>query len=298
MKLLISSFAAVLIGLGMGFSASEAEAKRLGGGKTMGAQRNVTTPPAATPPARQAQQAAPAQQAGAGAQPAAASGLAKWAPMLGGLAIGGMLGAMFAGEGFFGAMGSILMIAALAFAAVVLVRMFMRNRAQPAAAAAGGMRQPMQYQGLGNETVAAPPPSQSAGFDAQPAAVHANVPAGFDIAGFVRHAKLSYIRLQAANDSGSIDEIRDFTTPEMFASLQADIAERGGSAQSTDVVTLNADLLEVVTEGGMHWASVRFAGLVSEAPGQSPVSFEEIWNLCKPVDGSTGWVLAGIQQLH
>jgi predicted lipid-binding transport protein (Tim44 family) len=292
MKRIALSLMALL--LGVGFAVGEADAKKLGSGKPMGTQRNVTAPPASTPPARQAQQAAPAQAPAA--QPA--SGLAKWAPMLGGLAIGGMLGALFAGQGFGGALGSILMIALLAFAAVFVVRLLMRGRAQPAAAGAGAGGQPMQYQGLGNETVAAPPPSQSAGFEAQPVPVATNVPAGFDVAGFVRHAKLSYIRLQGANDAGNLDEIRDFTTPEMFESLKADIAARDGARQTTDVVTLNADLLEVVTEGDRHWASVRFAGMVSETPGQAPVAFEEIWNLSKPVDGSAGWMLSGIQQMH
>mgnify|MGYP001618227673 FL=1 len=68
--------------------------------------------------------------------------------------------------------------------------------------------------------------------------------------------------------------------------------------QHTDVVTLNADLLEVATEGDKHWASVRFSGLVREEPGQAPAPFEEVWNLSKPLDGSSGWLLAGIQQMH
>jgi predicted lipid-binding transport protein (Tim44 family) len=156
----------------------------------------------------------------------------------------------------------------------------------------------MQYSGLGNETVAAPPPSQSAGFEPQPARPVANIPAGFDTEGFLRQAKLSYIRMQTANDAGNVDEIRDFTTPDMFQDLKADIDARGGAKQFTDVVTLNADLLEVVTEGDRHWASVRFSGLVRETPGQSPASFEEVWNLAKPADGSTGWLLAGIQQMQ
>jgi predicted lipid-binding transport protein (Tim44 family) len=82
----------------------------------------------------------------------------------------------------------------------------------------------------------------------------------------------------------------------MYAVLSEELRSRG--AQQTDVVTLNADLLEVATEGERHWASVRFSGLVSEAPGAAPASFEEVWNLSKPVDGSSGWQLAGIQQMH
>ena len=215
--------------------------------------------------------------------------------MLGGLAIGGLLGSMFSGGGLGGAMGSILMMALLAFAVFFVIRLLMRGRANQQAAPATG---PMQYSGLGNETVAAPPPSQSSGFEAQPALPAANIPAGFDAEGFVRQAKLSYIRMQTANDAGNVEELREFTTPDMFQALQADVDARGGAKQFTDVVTLNADLLEVVTEGDRHWASLRFSGLVRETPGQAPASFEEVWNLTKPADGSTGWLLAGIQQMH
>ena len=288
MKRILSSMIAVFIGVGL--VAAQADAAKVGGGRSMGTQRNITSAPKATPPST-AQQAAPATAAAAAPQ----SALSRWAPMLGGLAIGGLLGSMFAG-GMGGAIGNILMIALLAFAAVFVIRLLMRGRATPQAAPAGGA--PLQYSGLGNETVAAPPPSQAAGFEAQPAPVAANVPAGFDVEGFVRQAKLSYIRMQTANDAGNIAELRDFTTPEMFESLNADITARGGVKQFTDVVTLNADLLEVVSEGGKHWASVRFSGLVREVPGQAPGSFEEVWNLVKPEDGSTGWLLSGIQQMH
>lgn len=295
MKRILMGLMAVFLGAGL--AVGEAEAAKVGGSKNVGTQRNVTNaPPAATPP-KQAQQAAPA------AAPAAApqSALSRWAPMLGGLAIGGLLGSMFAGNGLGGMMGmigSLLMVAALGFAAFFLIRMFMRGRGSPQPAPATGQ---MQYAGLGNETVAAPPPSQSAGFEAQsvPAArAAASLPVGFDGEGFVRQAKLSYIKMQTANDAGNVAELREFTTPEMFDALKADVDSRGGVKQFTDVVTLNADLLEVVTEGDVHWASVRFSGLVREVPGQAPGSFEEVWNLSKPADGSSGWLLAGIQQMH
>ena len=287
----------ILLGLiamfmGMTLVAADAGAAKLGGNRSVGTQRNITSAPQATPP-RQAQQAAPATPPAAAPQPQSA--LSRWAPMLGGLAIGGLLGSMFGGGGFGGGIGSMLMMALLAFAVFFVIRLLMRGRTNPQAAPASG---PMQYSGLGNETVAAPPPSQSAGFEAQPARVAANIPAGFDVEGFLRQAKLSYIRMQTANDAGNLAEVREFTTPEMYEPLKADIEVRGGAKQFTDVVTLNADLLEVVTEGDKHWASVRFSGLVREVPGQAPASFEEVWNLAKPADGSTGWLLAGIQQMH
>jgi predicted lipid-binding transport protein (Tim44 family) len=152
----------------------------------------------------------------------------------------------------------------------------------------------MQYAGLGRDTVFATPPAQS--LPGAPA--RARVPAGFDAEGFLRAAKTNFVRLQVANDSGQLDEIREFTTDEVFEEVKKDIAERGVAAQQTDIASLNAELLELVTEGDKHWASVRFSGLSRETPGTAPTGFEEVWNLVKPADGSSGWLLAGIQQMH
>jgi predicted lipid-binding transport protein (Tim44 family) len=270
-----AGIAAVLLGVALAMP--EAEAKRLGGGRTMGAQRNLTAPAPAAAPAKPAQPAA-----------APAASTSKWGPLLGGLALGGVLGALFAGNPILGTMLSALLLGMLAYAAFALVRALRAPRIAPAPA--------LQYAGLGSETVAAPPPSQAAGLDLRAAAgvPHAQVPAGFDVAAFLRAAKENFIRLQMANDSGRLDELREVTTPGMYEALRAD----AGAGQQTDVVTLHADLLEVATEAGRHWASVRFSGLMREAPGAAPSSFEEVWNLTKPVDGSSGWLLAGIQQMH
>src|SRR5687768_18001667 len=55
-------------------------------------------------------------------------------------------------------------------------------------------------------------------------------------------------------------------------------------------------LFRSATDGDRHWASVRFTGTVREAPGVAPEPFAEVWNLVKPADGSSGWLLAGIQR--
>jgi predicted lipid-binding transport protein (Tim44 family) len=74
--------------------------------------------------------------------------------------------------------------------------------------------------------------------------------------------------------------------------------ERGSKAQETDVMQLNAELLEVVTEDNRHIASVHFSGQLREEGGAAaPEAFAEIWHLAKPVDGSRGWNVAGIQQV-
>lgn len=284
-KWLIGTCAALLCGA---LAMPDAEARRFGGGRSVGVQRSVPNQPPAATPARPAQQQAAPNQAGQNqAAPAAAqaTGLSRWLPMLGGLALGGMLGYLFAGNGLAG----ILLIALLAIGAVLAFRMLARRRPQEAP-------QRMQYAGLGQETVVAPPPSQASGLQMQSA--RSQLPAGFDVASFLRGAKMNFVKLQVANDVGQADEIREFTTDEMFAELKKDIAERAGAAQQTDVVALNAELLDVATEGDKHWASVRFSGSVRETPGSAPVDFAEVWNLVKPADGSSGWLLAGIQQMH
>ena len=83
----------------------------------------------------------------------------------------------------------------------------------------------------------------------------------------------------------------------MFAEIKMQITERGAATQETDVVSLNAELLEVVTEGPQHIASVRFSGMIREETGAVAAPFDEVWNLTKQVDGSKGWTISGIQQL-
>jgi len=236
-------------------------------------------------------------------------------PLLGGLALGGALGWLMGANGMGGMMVGLLLAGLLVFAAIFVIRMLAQKRGdaprmqyaggqnasgpQGSSYSAQGTQDP--YPALGSETVAAPPPSQASGFDA-PAApasgIAANVPAGFDVAGFLRGAKLNYMKLQIANDQGNLDELREFTSDALFEELKKDVQARGNEKQQTDVLALNADLLEVVTEGDKHWASVRFSGSVREAPGDAPTGFEEVWNLAKPVNGSQGWQLAGIQQMH
>jgi predicted lipid-binding transport protein (Tim44 family) len=284
-----------MLALGATFTIGTAEAARLGGGRSIGAQR-------AAPMQRQAQPATPAQPPAAKpAQPAPAAPAApapanRWLGPIAGLAAGLGLGWLLGqgGLGGFGGMiGSVMMMLVVGFAVMMLFRLFSRRTAESSP--------PVQYAGLGNETVAAPPPSQMPAAEAgsQPdfrSQFQPQIPAGFDADGFLRQAKLNFVRLQEANDRGNVDALREITTEDMFASLKLDLLDRGGQTQQTDVVNLTAALLEVVTEGNLHWASVRFAGSIRETPNTAPVAFEEVWHLQKPADGKTGWLLAGIQQ--
>ena len=274
-KLTVSLFTLVF---GASILADDVEAARLGGGRSIGAQRQVTaTPKQATPPTQQQPATAP--------QP---SGPGRWLAPLAGLAAGLGLGWLFA-QGGLGAVASTLLMALLAGTIVfALTRVLSKQRAPRP-----------QYAGFGNETVAAPPPSQLPG-DAgvQPnyrSQFVSNIPAGFDVEGFVKEARRNFLRLQEANDRGDLPRLRQITTEDMFNALKGDVAEHSG-VQQTDVVTLNAALLELVTEGELYWASVRFSGSIREEASAPAEPFEEIWHLRKPVNGSSGWLLAGIQQ--
>jgi len=266
---------AAIIGLGGVLVATDVEARRFGGGRNIGAQRNVTAPPAQTPARPAQQQAAQGQQGAQQAAPAPAG--SRWMPILGGLALGGMLGYLFGGSGMLG----FLLLALLAIAAAVGVRALMRRRAEAP--------QPMQFAGM-RETVHVAPTQTGNRL----AIAKTNVPAGFDASGFLRAAKLNFLKLQAANDAGRLEEIREFTTDELYEALKSEPGQRS----QTEVAGLEAELLELATEGSQHWASVRFSGTAREAPGAAPETFAEIWNLVKPADGSSGWLLAGIQQMH
>jgi len=190
-----------------------------------------------------------------------------------------------------------LLILALVMVAVFVVRWLMGKRAPASgmqyagatpgsAAPASFIPAPAQFEAAG-----VPGGTYSAGAAAR------NIPADFDVEGFLRQAKLNFVRLQAANDRGDMDDIRQFTSPEMFAEIKMQYQERGSRSQETDVQQLNAELLEVVTEDNRHIASVHFSGLLREAANAAPEAFAETWHLVKPVDGSRGWNVAGIQQV-
>jgi predicted lipid-binding transport protein (Tim44 family) len=273
----------VAAALSLGLLVTDANAKRLGGGSSIGAQRSIT-PPAAKPPV--------SQQAPAATPPAAPapqpSGMSRFLGPLAGLALGAGLASMFMGGGLGGGFGGILMILALAAAAVFAFRML---RSKPAAS-------PLQYAGAGTAAAPGAQNTLSSGFGgAAPAAPVADrFPPGFDAAQFAHHAKLNFTKLQTANDNADLSAMRDLMTPGLYAEVEASIKARGQTPQKTDVVTLEADVIEVVTEGKVYVASINFSGMIREDGDAAAAAFSEIWHLEKPVDGSTGWLISGIQQ--
>jgi predicted lipid-binding transport protein (Tim44 family) len=312
------AMAAVAVGLALAMVAQDVEAaRRLGGGKSFGRQSQNVERQQMQPPAGQPAQAGPVQQAG---QPAAAGAAAqpkatgsRWAGPLAGLAAGLGIAALLSAFGLTGAfaemLGSLLVIALLVFAGLFVWRMLRpargptatQRRMEPAFEAPGADAARRGYA----PSAAARPGSVAATLGtarAAPATAAVSsapwgVPADFDVEAFLRNAKVHFIRLQAAWDANNLDDIREFTTPEVFAEIRMQLSETAGARAQTDVVSLDAQLLGIEEGASDYVASVRFDGSTRE--GQSGVErFSEVWNLSKPKRGNRGWLLAGIQQLQ
>lgn len=284
--------------LSLGLVVSEAEAARMGGGKSFGMQRNnISKQP--SQPTQNSAAPAPAAPATPGAAPAATP-KRNWMGPLAGLAAGLGIAALMSHLGLGEGMGNFLMIALLAMAAFFVIRLlFFRKAPAPTNRA-----DPMQYAGVGGPNMSPmpvpplfPTGGVAAASDVAAVGITRNVPVDFDVEGFLRIAKLNFVRLQAANDARNSDDLREFLAPELFAEVKLQMDERGASPQVTDVVSLNAELLEVISEPSRHIASVRFSGLIREEVGAVAAPFDEVWNLIKPTEGNRGWQVAGIQQL-
>ena len=313
--------AALIVAVATAGLPATADAKRLAGGKSAGLQRNVparTAPDA--PPAKPAAPAPNGQQAAApSAAPTAAAAATppkrSWMGPIAGLAAGLGLAALASHFGFGEALANGLMLALLAGGALLLITFLVRRfgaARSPALAGAGGhgLSLPTQRSEPPLQRTAEPaftPPSAvtpaSSVTPAAPAAAAGSpvtrvfVPAAFDSEGFARTAKMIFIRLQAAHDNADLDDLKRFTTPEMFASVRLDIQERGNAAQHTDVVDVSAEVLDVAQETEQQVVSVRFKGHLVEERGGAPVIFDEVWHLVRPHDESRPWAIAGIEQM-
>ncbi|MFZ6862206.1 Tim44 domain-containing protein [Undibacterium sp. Ji67W] len=302
--------AMVMVASTLAMTMHDADAKRMGGGGSVGRQSNnvsrqaAPATPSNTNNLNQQRPAAPAAAPAAPQAPALPPKPASpWKGIVGGLVGGALLGAALSHFGFGGAaagmLGSLLTFALIGFAIFFVVRLFRGNSNAPSSASR--FDQPA-YAGMSNTATPEigsridPQPMQSAAAAPVSAATW-SIPADFDVPAFLRNSKTYFIRLQAAWDKADINDLREFTTPEMYAELKLEIQERGTTANVTDVVSIDAELLGIENTGNDHLASVKFTGMIKEAQNAPAEPFTEVWNLTKPVNGQGGWVLAGIQQL-
>ena len=316
----------------------DAEAKRMGGGKSVGQQSsNVTQRESAGGAPSQGgaatNSAAAAKPATPAAAPAAAAPKRPWGAMLGGLAAGLGLAWLASSLGLGAGFAQFLLIALLALAVVAVIGMVMRARRSAAGNQSGaspfafqgagasnpaGAQVPHTYrpENVGNDASARPWERSSMAFDASRQAQGSGVvigsglagsqnwgiPAGFDAEGFVSAAKRNFVTLQAAWDRSDIATLRSMMTDGMLEEIRAQLAEResqrGAEPNHTDVVMIEAQLLGIEEMDDRYMASVEFSGMIREELSAGPSPFREVWNMTKSKSGNGGWLVAGVQALQ
>lgn len=286
-----------------------AEAARMGGGRSFGSRPAMRSP--AAPPAtmqRQAQTNA-AQRQNAVGQPNRGF-LGGMGGIVGGLLAGTLLGSLLSGGGFSG--GGFMDLLILGVLIYLGYRFLVRRRASssapspaPAAAAGvnGGMVQtPFLQKDLSSQyadTSASAGAAQSwgglsGGTISQEQGPR--IPAGFDAEEFLQGAKLAYNRLQASWDKRDLNDIAQFATPAVMDALKEQLAQEP-TPSHTEIILVNAQLLEVSEDGADERAQVYFDVLLREDPQQqTPSNAREIWHFVRERAGGT-WKLDGIQQV-
>ena len=309
-------------------SGTAADAKRLGGGGSVGKQSSNVT-----------QRQAPANNAtNSPAAPGAAAAAAPkkpWGAMLGGLAAGLGLAWLASSLGLGGAFSQIIMFALLALVVMVVIGFVMRKLKGGGANAPGATRAqpPFAFQGAGNASEATTPQNYSpsnvgndasarpwersvTAFDSSAAASAATgsmigsglagsqswgVPAGFDAEGFLNACKANFVTLQDAWDRSDIQNLRAMMTDDMLEQIKTQLADRethtGGVSNKTEVVMLNAQLLGIEEMSDVYMASVEFSGMIKEDASAGANPFREVWNMTKSRNGG-GWLVAGVQALQ
>lgn len=325
MKKLSTFLSTVFLAMAMLVHA-DADARRMGGGGSVGRQSNNVSQSQATSPASAG---ANRQQAPANAAPANARARSPMAGILGGLAAGLGLAWLANALGFGEAFGNMMLIVLVGMIVMAAVAMFMRSRSRGVAqgggfrsglsAAGGAQHSPQTFReaasyhphNVGNDASARPFDNQdyttqsAQGGSMIGSALTDNqgwgVPEGFDTAGFLSAAKHHFVNLQKAWDHADLISLRAMMTDEMLAEIRQQLDNRhaysNGAANHTEVVSLDARLLGIEELPTEYMASVEFSGLIQEDPAEGPKQFTEVWNLSKPVQGG-GWLVAGIQALQ
>lgn len=318
---IVSFLLAALLAVSLTLAGASAEAKRLGGGKSIGKQSSNVTQREASPPGGLAKPAAPA------VPPAAVAPKKPWGAMLGGLAAGLGLAWLASSLGLGGAFSQIIMFALLAFVIMVVVGFVMRklkgnggagNNPNPyAMQGAGNATLPKSYnpENVGNDASARPWERGNMAFDAGKAAGGGSiigsalsgsqawgVPDGFDVEGFLKACKANFLTLQDAWDRSDILNLRAMMTDDMLEQIKVQLSEReshtGVGINKTDVEMLDAKLLGIEELNDAYMASVEFSGMIREDASSGVNPFREVWNMTKPKSGGGGWLVAGVQTLQ
>ncbi|MBU1002640.1 MAG: 39S ribosomal protein L45 [Proteobacteria bacterium] len=283
----------------LAMDAGFADAARFGGGRSFGGSRSFSK--SFSKPVSPTKQSAVGSSAASSAPRSPRFG--GMGGMFGGLLAGTLLGSMFFGQPFAGGgLMDILLIGGLIFLAMKLFR-----RRQPAAQMASGRSAGMSYGGGGpqpeDETVLQ---RQSHGAwgglgSTQGAAETVpglDLPAGFDADEFLEGAKLAFNRLQASWDTRDLEDISQFTSEAVLDEIKNQAAQ-DPSPSRTEILMVNARLLEVKVQAPATLATVYFDALMRENATGGSEQVREVWHFRMDPDVKGGmWLVDGLQQLE
>lgn len=311
-KSLFAGLGAVMVVVMLAFAYVEADAARFGGGRSFGGRPSMSQPFTRSLPSnpsssfgQQAQR--PGQQMANAASPAGRGLFGGMGGMLGGLLAGSLLGSLLFGGGFHG--GGFLDIIIIGGLLYLAYRFFTRRRAAMQGAGHDNAA-PFDAQPTPDTTQqrTATPQGTRGGFDwdalttpsggQQAVAPETpNKPAGFDEEEFLRGAKAAYARLNSAWDKRDLADIAQFSTPAFMKEIEQQAAEDKNPGK-TEIMLVNASLVQVDTIGSEQIAQVYFNVLLREDPTQdAPTEVREIWHFTRPATGEGTWKLDGIQQV-
>ncbi len=286
-----------------------AEAARMGGGKSFGSKPSYSQPAQRqqTPSMNQQKPAQQQQQNLGQTAPQRPGFFGRFGGFMGGMLAGSLLGALFFGMPFAGGgMMDLLLIGILIVAGVMVFKMIAARRRQPEYSYAGAAQRqseaPTNQGGWGesqwDRLRAAPASGHTGGqTDGQPSPA-INVP-GFNEEEFLRGAKMVYTRLQGSWDARDLEDIREFTSPEVYAEIASQAAQ-DPTPSKTEILLVNARLLEVKPQGEQVLATVYFDVLMREDKAKdAPEQVREVWHFRRESpDPKSSWKLEGIQQLE
>lgn len=299
MKSVWSFFIALFVSAGvtLGSIDTAEAAKRFGGGKSFGSKfsqsqsvKRQSTTNAAKPSAAQQTNLERKQQL---------SKKGGMMGMLGALAIGGLLGAMFFGGAFEGVnFMDILLFGLIAFILFKLISSRMK-RAEPTPATAGGYDGGMEddsYQQRQSSSGYAMGGGTAEAEEGDLDSLRGEVTRKFDKENFIDGAKNCFARMQQAWDEGDLSDIRQFTTDHVFGEIQDQIQAKEGQSK-TEILNLEAELLKAEDLGSKQEAIVLFRAELSE--DGNPLTVEEVWHFVRPSTSTQpSWLLDGIQQVE
>lgn len=293
-RLSIWMMCCVVLGL-LYFWYETAEAARFGGGRSFGSRpsyQRSTPAPSQSPTSPQARPGQTAQPKPLGTP--AQSPFGRWGGVLGGMLMGGLIGSMLFGGGH-GMGGPGLLDLLLIAGGLFLLMRFLRARRMATASPPAGA--PLAFErnsgnawgGLGEQPSAIP----LAGAAEPPV-----FPPGFDPDEFIKGATILYNRLQTSWDKRDLNDIRQFTSPEVYAEIK-DQAAQDPNPGKTELLLVNPQIIEVREVGNQTVASVLYDVMMREDGDSRAKQVRELWHFSRDTDKPQSfWLLEGIQQIE